>query len=350
MSHSSASSAPVCVTGASGFIASHLVQLLLAAGYRVRGTVRDASQRDRYPYLTGAPGAERLELAGADLLAPESFRDAVAGCEQVVHMASPYVLDVKDPQTDLVAPAVQGTRAVLEACTAAGTVKRVVLTSSMAAITDEPEDRVLTEADWNEKSSLTRNPYYYSKTLAEREAWRFMEAQRPGFDLVVINPFLVIGPSLVPSINTSNQLFVDLLTGKYPGIMNVAWGFVDVRDVALAHQRAIEQPAAHGRYICAADTMTMRQVVELLRDAGHGEYRLPRIGLDCEVGDFMVRLSSYFYPRGTGSYLRTHVGRTPRFDNGKIQRELGLHFRPLEATIRDTVADLVRWQHVSPPG
>jgi dihydroflavonol-4-reductase len=342
---------PVCVTGASGFIASHIVADLLSRGYRVRGTVRDASQRDKYGFLFELPGAaERLELVSADLNPPRGFDEAVAGCEYVLHTASPYALDVKDPQKDLVDPAVRGTRAVLEACKAAGGVRRVVVTSSMAAITDEPDsERPLTEDDWNDKSSLTRNPYYYSKTLAEREAWRFAREEEPSFDVVVINPFLVIGPSLTPGINQSNQLFVDLLTGKFPGILSMAWGLVDVRDVARAHRLAIEAPSAEGRHICANATMNMREVVELLRELGYGDFKLPKLGMDCAPGDFMARLSSYFYPRGTGTYLRTHLGRTPRFDNTKIRRDLGLELTPLADTIRDTIEDLLRWGHVERP-
>lgn len=339
---------PVLVTGASGFIASHIVRLLLARGYRVRGTVRSLSREKETLHVRALPGAERLTLVEADLLVEGSFDDAARGCSHVLHTASPYVLDAKDPQHDLVDPAVKGTRNVLASCQRAGSVNRVVVTSSMAAITDEPEtDRVLTEADWNTKSTLQRNAYYLSKTLAEREAWRFVEEDRPGFDLVTINPFLVIGPSLSPGLNTSNQLFVDLLKGTYPGVMNLSWGFVDVRDTALAHVLALENVAAKGRYICAAGTIGMREVVALLERNGWGEgHKLPWLGLDCKVGDFAVKLSSYLQPAGVGSYLRTHVGRTPRFDNGKIKRDLGLELRPLERSILDTLEDLARWDHI----
>jgi dihydroflavonol-4-reductase len=339
---------PVCVTGAGGFIASQIVKDLLGAGYRVRGTVRNPKKTESVQHLTALPGAaERLELVAADLLEPASFDAAVAGCAYVMHTASPYVLDVKDPQKDLVDPAVEGTRAVLAAAQRAGGVERVVLTSSMAAITDEPDEQHrLTEADWNEKSSLSRNPYYYSKVLAEKEGWRFVEAEQPGFDLVVINPFLVIGPSLTPAVNTSNQLFVDLLSGTYPGIMTITWGFVDVRDVAKAHIKAMETPGAQGRYICAGETVSMRDVVALLAENGFDEHELPRRGLDCALGDFAIKLGSYFQPKGVGSYLRTHVGRTPNYDTSKIQRELGLAFTPVKTTILDTLADLERWGHL----
>ncbi len=339
----------VLVTGAAGFIASHIVSELLGKGYAVRGTVRSLSKSSDLAALRGLPGAaERLELVEGDLLAPGAFDAAAAGCDAVLHTASPYVLDARDPQRDLVEPAVQGTRNVLSAAKKAGTVRRVVLTSSMAAITDEPEgDHVLTEADWNDRSTLSRNPYYLSKTLAERRAWDFVEQDKPGFDLVAINPFLVIGPSMSKGINTSNQLFVDLLAGTYPGVMNLTWGFVDVRDVADAHVRALETPAASGRYIVAGETIAMRAVVDLLQKRGWAAgNKLPTLGMDCAAGDFAVKLSSYLQPRGIGSYLRTHVGRVPRYDTTKVRRELGLRFRPVETSILDTLDDLARQGHV----
>lgn len=331
----------VLVTGATGFIASHLIRELLDRGYRVRGTVRDLSKPEKVAHLRALEGSERLELVEADLTRPGSFHEPARGCEGVFHTASPYALSVKDPQRDLVDPAVAGTRTVLEAAKAAGTVTRVVLTSSMAAITDEPDGgRLLSEDDWNTKSTLTRNPYYLSKALAEREAWRFVE-EKPGFDLVVINPFMTIGPSLSPGLNTSNRLFVDLCTGQYPAIMSLAWGFVDVRDVALAHVLAMETPYASGRHICAQDALSMRDLVLMLREQGFGRFKLPTVALDHVVGTWLVWLMSWAQPAGTGSYLRTHLGRVPRYDHRRVSRELGLRLRPLERTVRDTMEDLI---------
>ncbi|HJK92477.1 MAG TPA: SDR family oxidoreductase [Polyangiaceae bacterium LLY-WYZ-15_(1-7)] len=342
---------PVCVTGASGFIGSWIVERLLARGYRVRGTVRDPKKARSVDHLKALPGAaERLELVAAELQDPASLEAAVVGCEVVMHTASPYVLTVDDPQRDLVDPAVEGTRNALAACRKAGSVKRVVLTSSMAAVTDEPDStRVLTEADWNEGSSLERNPYYYSKTLAEKAAWRFVEEEDVAFDLVVINPFMVIGPSLSPGLNTSNGVFVGLVGGEYPGIVSLTWGMVDVRDVADAHVRAMEVPEASGRYLCANTTISMREAVRLLREKGWGEGRkLPKLGLDGSVGDMLVKLGAQFQPKGVRSYLRTHIGRVPRFDHAKIVDELGLAFRPLEESILETMDDLVKWGHLDP--
>ena len=342
--------APILVTGATGFIASRIVEQLLAAGRTVRGTVRSLKKEHDLAPLRALPGArERLELVEADLLAEGSFDRAAAGCAGVMHAASPYVLTVTDPQRELVDPAVNGTRNVLASCERAR-VARVVLTSSMAAVTDEPDShRVLTEDDWNTRSSLERNPYYYSKTLAERAAWDFVRQRQPLFDLIAINPFLVIGPSLVPGLNTSNQVFVDLLKGTYPGIVGLTWGFVDVRDVAAAHVLAMDTPSASGRYICAGETASMRDGCRRAEETRLGRWlQAAAMGLDNPVGDVIVKLGSYLQPKGVGSYLRTHIGRVPRYDTSKIRRELGMQFRPLEETIAATMTDLERWGHLPP--
>jgi dihydroflavonol-4-reductase len=336
--------ARVLVTGATGFIAAHTIADLLAQGYEVRGTVRSRARALREAALARIPGAERLELVEANLLDAASFEKPAQGCDAVLHMASPYAISVKDPQRDLVDPAVKGTEAVLAAAAKAG-VRRVVLTSSMAAITDEPPGRPLTEADWNEKSSLSRNPYYFSKTAAERAAWRFTEAAKLGFDLVAINPFVVIGPSYTKALNESNKMLADMTKGVYPGVLALTWGFVDVRDVARAHVAALETPAAKGRYLCAGDILTMRETVAALREA-LPQAKLPSLPLDNFAGTALVKLASHMQPAGVGSYLRSHIGRKLAYDNSKIRRELGLTFRPARAAIAEAAADLVKWGHI----
>jgi dihydroflavonol-4-reductase len=337
---------PICVTGASGFFGSHIIRDLLAHGYTVRGTVRSARAPAQYEYLTSLPGAaERLQLVPADLLEPGSYDAAVAGCEAVIHAAGPYALDVKDPQRDLADPFVQGMDNVLRACQRAGGIRRVVIASSGAAITDSPvPGKTYTEADWNEASSLQRNPYYYAKTVSERAAWQFMESQ-PGFDLISLNPTVVIGPSLNPSLNTSNLVIQGILTGTYPVIMNITWAFVDVRDVATAFRLALETPHAAGRYICTAGTRSEREVVQILRGAGY-QHKIPKISLESRFGDALMKLASYTRPRGTAAYLRANLGRVYRYDTAKIRGELGMTFMPVEQSILDTAADLIRWGHV----
>jgi dihydroflavonol-4-reductase len=220
----------------------------------------------------------------------------------------------------------------------------------MAAITDEPDvNHILTEADWNEKSSLTRNPYYYSKVSAERAAWNFHQQKKPVWDLVVINPFIVIGPSMVATVNESNKLLVDLISGAYPAIMGLTWGFVDVRDVALAHTRALSSAQAHGRYLCAGDTRSMREVVALLAANGYAHTKLPKSSLDSAFGNKLAYLASFTQPKGVASYLRSHLGRVPRYDTSKIQAELGMQFRDVDASLLETCRDLARWGHIPAP-
>ncbi len=339
---------PVCVTGASGFIAAHIVRQLLVQGYSVRGTVRKSPKN--YPFLLGLPGAsERLELVEADLLSNGAYDRAIEGCDYVMHTASPYQINVKNPQTDLVDPAVNGTETVLESCLKSAGVKRVIFTSSIAAITDEAEsNKVFTEQDWNTMSSLERNPYHYSKTLAERAAWDFIMRKRPKFDLVAINPFMVIGPSLGPSLNTSNQIIRDILMGVYPGIMDINWGFVDVQDVAKAHILAMETDTASGRYLCSGEAMNMKTLIALLTSSGFATYSLPKINLSGKAGTLLMKALSFTQPRDTGVYIRTNLGRTMRYDNAKIKRELGISFKPAKESIIEAVKDMVQWGHLPP--
>jgi dihydroflavonol-4-reductase len=340
---------PVCVTGASGFIAAHIVRELLAKGYRVRGTVRKSPEN--YPFLLALPGAaERLELVPADLLTAGAYDRIVEGCDYVMHTASPYKINVKNPQIDLVDPALNGTETVLESCRKSGCVKRVIFTSSIAAITDEPEStKVYTEKDWNIMSSLDRNPYHFSKTVAELAAWDFIMKQRPAFDLVAINPFMVIGPSLGPSLNTSNEIIRDIMSGVYPGIMDLNWGFVDVRDVAKAHILAMETDSASGRYLCSAEAMHMRELVGVLKSSGFDNYALPKIDLTGKAGSLLIKALSFTQPKDTGTYIRINVGRTMRYDNSKIRRELGISFMPIKDSLIETVKDMVKWGHLPPP-
>jgi len=341
---------PICVTGASGFIASYIIRKLLENGYTVRGTVRGLKNGYNYEYLTSLPGAERLDLEQGELLNEGSYDEAITGCEYVIHTASPYVLDVKNSQHDLVDPALKGTLNVLQACGKSGSVKKVVLTSSVAAVFDEPiSGYVYTEEDWNETSSLTRNPYFYSKILAERSAWDYIERENPAFELVVINPGVVIGPSLVPSLNTSNQILRDVLSGTYPVIMSISWGFVDVRDVAHAHICAMENEKAKGRYLCTGETLSMSEVVSILQEAGYGNYKLPKMKMTGRVGNAMVKILVSTQPKGARTFIRTHVGRGVKYDNSKIREELGISFRSAKESILESVKDLLCWKHVLIP-
>jgi len=337
-----------CVTGATGFIAGHLTEQLMTAGYSVRGTVRDIQSADAGALRRQLHGDERLELVHADLLEPGSFDRAVDGCDTVFHVASPFVLTVADPARDLVAPAVAGTLNILRACLSSPTTTRVVLTSSIAALVGMPDGGVITESEWNTHSGVDSNPYYYAKTEAERAAWRFMDEHHPQFDLVVINPGQVLGPSHRTTVGTSVANIRDLMTGAIPAITDLDVPYVDVRDVADAHIRASEIAAAHGRYLCVAGVITTRQLVETIKSLGYDGYSFPRLPLDSPTGTRIARIVIKTQPRGLRQYLQAFIGRRLVIDTTRIRNELHVEFRPLEDTIRDTIQDLAAKRHIPP--
>ena len=277
-------SAPVLITGANGYIASWLVKYLLDSGHDVHATVRDPSNTDKVGHLKeladGASGT--LTLFAADLLDDGAFDEAMAGCELVFHTASPFILSVKDPQRDLVDPAVQGTRNALESANRVSSVKRVVLTSSVVSIYGDAVDlhrsdsEVLTEGDWNTTSSLKHQPYSFSKVEAERAAWEVAGAQ-DRWDLVVINPGFVLGPSLTTASSSASFDTMKQLVGgtMRMGAPVLELGVVDVRDVAQAHLKAGYTPAASGRNICVSRSMTFLEMGRALAGTFGRRYPLP---------------------------------------------------------------------------
>ncbi|KAL6597868.1 hypothetical protein ACP70R_046673 [Stipagrostis hirtigluma subsp. patula] len=260
----------VCVTGAGGYIASWIVKLLLHRGYVVRGTLRDPADPKKTEHLRALDGsAERLQLFKADLLEEGSFDAVVEGCECVFHTASPFYNDPKDPQVELIDPAVKGTLNVLGSCKKASSVKRVILTSSLAAVvfTEKPlsPDVVVDETSFSvpELCEKAKEWYVLSKTLAEQAAWKFSKDN--GIDLVTINPALVIGPLLQPTLNTSAQIILYLISGS-PVYLNYSFGWVNVKDVALAHVLAFETPSASGRYCMVDKVIHFSDVVKIIHD------------------------------------------------------------------------------------
>ena len=260
------------MTGATGYVAGWLVKKLLEDGATVHACVRDPSNRDKLKYLDAiaaeTPGT--IRYFGSDLMEEGSYADAMQDCAVVFHTASPFTLSVDDPQKELIDPAVRGTRNVLETANRTETVRRVVVTSSLAAIQGDNVDiekkpnGKFTEEDWNESSSLEHMPYAYSKTLAEREAWAIADAQ-DRWSLVTINPSFVIGPG-IHAFATSETFdtFRKLAdgTGKM-GIPALYMCAVDVRDVADAHIAAGFTPGAAGRYIASAHDTSLVEFARL---------------------------------------------------------------------------------------
>jgi len=334
----------VLLTGITGFIGSHVAIALLERGYRVRGTLRDQNRADTIRYLISAalradPG-DRLTFARAELLSDQGWAEAVEGCEAVLHAASPFpTKPVSDPQV-LIGPARDGTLRVLRAAAAAG-VRRVVLTSSVAAIAyghGGPIGRPFTEADWSQPEGPDIGAYEVSKTLAERAAWDFVAAGTAPFELVAINPSVVLGPVLDMDYGSSAEIVRKLLSGKFPGCPAIGWPIVDVRDVASLHVTALEHPDAAGeRFICAGAFMTVAEIAALLKREMPGEAgRVPSQRLP----DWAMRLAALF---DRSARLVLHeLGNRREVSTEKASRVLGWTARPAPDAVLATARSLVR--------
>ncbi|WAC91131.1 SDR family oxidoreductase [Mycobacterium sp. Aquia_213] len=321
----------VLVTGGTGFVAGHVIQELLDHGYLVRATVRRTT-------IAALPLC--VEIVRADLDANDGWAEAVADCDYVLHVASPFPATAPDDEEELIRPAVNGTVRVLRAAAASGSVKRVVLTSSIAAITaghDPRDPTVRTEADWAVVDGCP--PYQKSKTLAERAAWDFVEglpaAQR--FQLVVVNPGWVLGPVGAGSVGTSVDLLRRLLVRDVPGPPRMAMAPVDVRDLAIGHRLAMEAPLAAGnRYILAGEEIWMPDAARIL--AAEFKYRGFRVPTRT-VPSWVLRLSARFVRslRIVPYFLDRH----DRVSAAKAQRDLGWTMRPVRESIVDTATSLI---------
>jgi nucleoside-diphosphate-sugar epimerase len=330
----------VLVTGGSGFIGSHCILDLLRAGYRVRTTVRSPEREATVRELLGAESADGLSFVTADLTADAGWEDAVSGCDFVLHVASPFPLGAPKHEDDLIVPAREGALRVLAAARDAQ-VRRVVMTSSFAAIGYgvAPRDVPFTEEDWSNPDGNDISAYAKSKTLAERAAWDFVAREGSGLELAVVNPVGVFGPVLGPDFSTSIQLVKRLLEGSIPGLPRVAYGIVDVRDVADLHRRAMTEPGAAGeRFLAVAgEFMSVPEIAAVLRE---------RMGADAKkvptrvLPDWLVRLVSRF--DSSVKQIVPELGKVKQASNEKAKRVLAWSPRPNEEAIVASGQSLIR--------
>ncbi|WP_375450591.1 SDR family oxidoreductase [uncultured Devosia sp.] len=283
----------VLLTGISGFLGGHVALQLLNAGYTVRGSVRNLDKADKVRATLARAGADtdRLHFVALDLLDDAGWAQAMDGIRFLQHTASPFFIRTPKNPDDLIRPAVEGTRRAVTAALSAG-VERIVLTSSIAAIqyghTSYP--RPLTETDWTDIDSPHTAAYPRSKTLAEREAWRLVDAAGRHDALAVVNPAAILGPLLDDDEGTSSILVKRLLDGKLPAAPRLSFAIVDVRDVAALHLDAMTNPAAAGeRCIAAVETLYMSELGRRLRPA-FPDRRIPKR----DIPDWVVRLVSLF--------------------------------------------------------
>ncbi len=332
----------VLVTGGSGFIGAHCILQLLAADHQVRTTVRNLKREAEVRAMLKQGGAEpgnRLQFFAADLEKDAGWAEAAAGCDYVLHVASPLPPNVPKHEDDLIIPARQGTLRVLHASRDAG-VKRVVLTSSFAAIGYGRKDQLapFTESDWTDPNHPDVAAYPKSKTLAERAAWDFMAKKGGKLELSVVNPVGVFGPVLGPDYSASILLVQTLLDGIMPGVPKLYFGVVDVRDVADLHLRAMTNPAAKGeRFLAVAgDFMSMLDIANVLK-AGMGvsAKRVP----SRQLPNWLLRLVALRDPRV--KLILPELGKVKNATNEKARRVLAWSPRSNEEAIIATAESLV---------
>jgi len=334
----------VLVTGGSGFIGSHCILQLLAAGYRVRTTIRNLKREADVRAMLKVGGAEpgdRLSFFAADLESDAGWREAIAGSNYVLHVASPLPPSVPKHEDELIVPAREGTLRVLRAARDAG-VKRVVVTSSFAAIGygHKVRETPFTEADWTNPNGDDVAPYTKSKTLAERAAWDFLAREGGSLELSVVNPVGVFGPVLGPDYSASILLVQKMLDGAMPGAPQLYFGAVDVRDVADLHIRAMMQPAAKGeRFLAVAgDFLTMLDIAKILKARmGTLARRVP----SRQLPNWMVRLASLRDP--AIKLILPELGKQKNATNEKARRLLAWAPRSNEEAIVATAESLVRF-------
>jgi len=339
---------PVLVTGATGYVAGWLVKRLLDEGLTVHAAVRDPGNEKKVAHLNELAQKSNgsIKYFKADLLEEGSYEEGMQGCELVYHTASPFSTVVKNPQRDLIDPAVNGTANVLHSATKTSGVKRVVVTSSCAAMFTDAIDTKnapggkLTEDVWNTTASLDYQPYSYSKTLVERKAWEIADDQSD-WDLVTINPSLVLGPPLNPHAVTSESFTVLKQLGDGTmkmGAPRMGIGLVDVRDVAEAHFRAGFTPEANGRYITSAHNSDIFEMSQKLVTKFGDSFPIPKKPLPKWLLYIFGPLTNKLF---SWKWIRNNVEVPWKADNSKIRNDLGITFRTMQETMEDAFQVLV---------
>lgn len=332
----------VLVTGGSGFIAVHCILQLLNAGFQVRTTVRSLTREREVRAMLkegGVEAGDRLSFIAAELGSDTNWDKAVSGCTYVLHVASPTPLNAYKHEDEMIIPAREGVLRVLRAARDAG-VKRVVLTSAVGAILygHKPQTTPFTEKDWTVTTGKVP-AYQKSKTLAEQAAWHFIETEGGQLELSVVNPVGVLGPVLGPDYSHSIHFLQNIMEGKMPGCPKINSSYVDVRDVADLHLRAMTHPAAKGqRFIATAgESIWMVEVAKILKqNIGAFSERI-RVR---ELPNILVRMAALKNP--VAKAIIPFLGRVMNTTNKKAVTMLDWSPRSAEEAITATAESLIR--------
>lgn len=327
----------VLVTGGSGYIAGFLIRDLIEHGWRVRTTVRSLTREATLREQLGVDNS-RLTVCEAELLSDQGWAHALHGCEHVAHLASPVPSRSPRDEDEVIRPAREGALRVLRLAAAAG-VRRFVMTSSVAAICygHPPRKTAFTESDWTNVESLDAYAYVKSKTLAERAARDWVGRNAGGMEFCTINPSLVLGPVMSRDFSASLLVLKKLLEGTIPGLPDIGFGIVDVRDVADLHLRALTEPRMAGeRFICSGDFLMLADIARVLRERlGPRARKVPAWRLP----DWVVHVVSLIDP--SVRQVRGELGKVRRTDASHARERLGWVARPNDEVIVDAARSLI---------
>jgi nucleoside-diphosphate-sugar epimerase len=328
----------VLVTGGSGFVAGYAILRLLADGHVVRTTLRNLSRQSDVRAIL--PPNASVTFVAADLERDDGWAAAAAGCEYVLHVASPFPASTPEDENEVITPARDGALRVLRAARDAG-VRRVVMTSSFAAIGYGHPERTtpFDETTWTDLNSPGLTPYVKSKTIAERAAWDFIQNEGGSLELAVVNPVGIFGPVLGRDFATSILLVKRLMDGATPGLPKLYFGIVDVRDVANLHVLAMAHPAARGeRFLAVAgDFLSVKQIAEVLkRRMGAASRKVPTR----QLPNWLVRLIALRNPAVKS--ILPELGKVKNASSAKAERLLGWTHRSADDALVATADSLAR--------
>ena len=326
------------LTGISGYIAMHCAKELLKRDYHINATVRNLDKVEDIKNALSALSLDvnKIQFFQADLLSDDNWEDAMADCEYVMHVASPYPLNQPKDESVLIKPAVEGTERVVSLAIK-NNVKKIVLTSSVVAVSVGHTKKEYSEEDW----SFADKPiaaYAKSKTLAEKKAWELIKNADTDTKLTVINPSGVIGPSLTSEISSTQLIIAGLMNGKIPVNLPIHIGYVDVRDVALAHIKALENPNSDGERIILSNTeLWHKDVSKILKEGG---YKAPWLTVSVPVAKFLANVVPAL--KGAKRFLGTDMVK----NSTKAEDILGISYIDIKKSILDDAKSLTEFEKV----